>query len=63
MADPPYAPPMPTEMAHRQAQPDALTMAGLLHWMERAAPRDFRVCRSVAEIRAARRAFFDKPNT
>jgi len=53
MADPPYALPMPPEMTHAQAQPDALTMAGLLHWMERAAPEDFRVCRSVAEIRAA----------
>jgi len=52
MADPPYALPMPPEMTHPQAQPDALAMAGLLHWMERAAPDDFRVCRSVAEIRA-----------
>lgn len=53
MAAPPYALPMPPEMTHPQAQPDALAMAGLLHWMERAAPDDFRVCRSVAEIRAA----------
>jgi membrane dipeptidase len=56
MADPPYALPMPPEMTHAQAQPDALTMAGLLHWMERAAPGDFRVCRSVPEIRAAMEA-------
>jgi membrane dipeptidase len=53
MADPPYALPMPPEMTHPQAQPDALAMAGLLHWMERSAPNDFRVCRSVAGIRAA----------
>jgi membrane dipeptidase len=56
MADPPYALPMPPEMTHTQAQPDAMTMAGLLHWMERAAPQDFRVCRSVPEIRAAMEA-------
>lgn len=53
MAHPPYALPMPPEMTHPQAQPDALAMAGLLHWMERAAPDDFRVCRSVGDIRAA----------
>jgi membrane dipeptidase len=53
MADPPYALPMASEMTHAEAQPDALTMAGLMHWMERAAPGDFRVCRSAAEIRAA----------
>jgi membrane dipeptidase len=53
MADPPYDLPMPPAMTHAQAQPDALTMAGLLHWMARAAPNDFRLCRSVADIRAA----------
>ncbi|MDG4647819.1 dipeptidase [Roseibacterium sp. SDUM158017] len=53
MAVPPYDLPMPPPMTHVQAQPEALAMAGLLHWMERAAPGDFRVCRSVAEIRAA----------
>ena len=53
MADPPYALPMPPEMDHATAQPMALTMAGLMHWMARAAPSDFRVCRSVPEIRAA----------
>jgi membrane dipeptidase len=56
MADSPYALPMPPEMTHAQAQPDALAMAGLLHWMARAAPRDFRVCRSVPDIRAAMEA-------
>jgi len=56
MADPPYALPMPPQMTHGQAQPDALAMAGLLHWMARAAPGDFRLCRSTAEIRAAMQA-------
>ncbi|MCC5969553.1 MAG: dipeptidase [Pararhodobacter sp.] len=53
MAKTPYALPMPPAMTHIEAQPDALTMAGLLHWMERAAPGEFRVCRSVPDIRAA----------
>ncbi|AHM02797.1 Microsomal dipeptidase [Roseibacterium elongatum DSM 19469] len=53
MANPPYDLPMPPAMDHRAAQPDALTMAGLLHWMDRAAPDDFRLCRSAAEIRSA----------
>lgn len=53
MANPPYAMPMPPLMDHGTAQPSALAMAGLLHWMERAAPDDFGVCRSVADIRAA----------
>lgn len=53
MANPPYAMPTPPQMTHSDAQPDALTMAGLLHWMERAAPNDFRVCRSANDIRAA----------
>lgn len=53
MADPPYDLPMPPEMDHATAQPTALAMAGLLQWMERSAPQDFRVCRSVPDIRAA----------
>ncbi len=53
MANPPYHMPSPPQMTHAEAQPDALAMAGLMHWMERAAPDDFSVCRSVAEIRAA----------
>lgn len=52
MANPPYDLPMPPLMTHDQAQPMALTMAGLLHWMARAAPDDFAVCRSAAELRA-----------
>ncbi|MEH6834176.1 MULTISPECIES: dipeptidase [Falsihalocynthiibacter] len=53
MANPPYELPMPPLMSHDQAQPMALTMAGLLHRMERAAPDDFKVCRTASEIRAA----------
>lgn len=53
MAQPPYALPMPPQMNHDAAQPVALAMAGLLHWMERAAPQDFALCRSGPEIRAA----------
>lgn len=53
MASPPYNLPMPPEMTHDQAQPMAITMAGLLHWMERAAPDDFKVCRSASEVRNA----------
>ncbi len=53
MADPPYALPTPPPMDHATAQPPALAMAGLLHWMARAAPNDFRVCRTVPEIRSA----------
>jgi membrane dipeptidase len=53
MADPPYAMPMPPPLDHAAAQAPALAMAGLLHWMERAAPGDFRVCRGAAEMRGA----------
>jgi len=53
MANPPYDLPMPPQMTHAEAQPMAMTMAGLLHWMERAAPDDFKVCRSASEVRAA----------
>lgn len=53
MANPPYDLPMPPLMTHEVAQPTALTMAGLLHWMERAAPQDFKVCRSAQDTRAA----------
>jgi membrane dipeptidase len=53
MANPPYELKMPPLMTHDQAQPMAMTMAGLLHWMERAAPGDFKVCRTAEEVRAA----------
>lgn len=53
MANPPFDIPSPPMMSHAQAQPDALAMAGLLHWMERAAPEDFRVCRTAADVTTA----------
>lgn len=53
MANPPYDLPQPPLMTHDFAQPTALTMAGLMHWMERSAPDDFNVCRSATEVRAA----------
>lgn len=53
MAEPPYALPLPPQMDHRTAQPVALEMAGLMHWMARAAPDDFALCHTVDEIRAA----------
>ncbi len=53
MAHPPYGLPLPPLMTHDAAQPVALAMAGLLHWMERAAPQDFKLCRSVPDLRAA----------
>lgn len=48
----PFEVPLPALMTPEMAQPVALAMAGLLHWMERAAPGDFTVCRSAAEVRA-----------
>lgn len=53
MARPPYAIPLPPQMDHVTAQPTALAMAGLLHWMERSAPDDFKVCRTADQIRVA----------
>lgn len=53
MANPPYELPLPPLMTHDSAQPMALTMAGLLHWMERSAPSDFKVCRTASQIRSA----------
>lgn len=53
MPDPPYQKPLPPLMDHVAAQPPALTMAGLLHWMDRASPNDFRLCRSAPDLRRA----------
>jgi len=53
MTNPPDGLPMPPLMSHSEAQPMAMTMAGLLHWMERAAPHDFKLCRTAAEVRDA----------
>ena len=52
-ADTPFDIPLPPQLPHEIAQPTALTLAGYLHWMERAAPEDFAVCRTPSEIRAA----------
>lgn len=52
MKQAPFEVPLPDLMTPEQAQPVALAMAGLLHWMERAAPEDFKVCRTAADIRA-----------
>jgi len=45
--------PLPAPLPHEQAQPVALTMAGLMQWMARSAPDDFAICRTAGEIRAA----------
>ncbi|MDB5505554.1 MAG: Microsomal dipeptidase [Devosia sp.] len=52
MKQAPFEVPLPDLMTPQTAQPVALAMAGLLHWMERAAPDDFTVCRSAAAVRA-----------
>ena len=52
MKQAPFEVPLPDRMPPEVAQPVALAMAGLLHWMERAAPDDFAVCRSAAAVRA-----------
>jgi membrane dipeptidase len=51
MKEAPFEVPLPELMTVEGAQPAALAMAGHLHWMERAAPDDFAVCRSAAEVR------------
>jgi membrane dipeptidase len=45
--------PLPPLMDHVAAQPTALAMAGILHWMARAAPHDFRSAARQPIIRAA----------
>ena len=52
MKQAPFEVPLPAPVPLDQAQPVALAMAGLLHWMARAAPDDFAVCRSAAEVRS-----------
>jgi membrane dipeptidase len=52
MKQAPFEVPLPDLMTPEVAQPVALAMAGLLHWMERTAPDDFAVCRSAAAVRA-----------
>jgi len=53
MKEAPFEVPLPDLMTAEMAQPVALAMAGHLHWMERAAPDDFTVCRSPSAVRAA----------
>lgn len=52
MKQAPFEVPLPAPVSLELAQPVALAMAGHLHWMERAAPNDFKVCRTAAETRA-----------
>ena len=52
MAHPPYCVPLPDMIDHQSAQPVALAMVGHLKWMERVADGQFRICRTVAELRA-----------
>jgi membrane dipeptidase len=52
-ADPPYEIPLPPLMRHDQAQPVALQMAGMMHWMARTAPNEFALCRSAGDVRRA----------
>ena len=53
MDAPPYDLPLPAPLGLAEAQAVALQVAGTLHWMARESGGDFRLCRSVAEIRAA----------
>ena len=56
MDNPPYEVELPAMIPLEVAQPIALSMAGHLLWMERASQGAFRLCRTVAEIEAARAA-------
>lgn len=51
MKQAPFEVPLPGMMTPEMAQPVALAMAGHLHWMERAAPKDFVLCRSARAVR------------
>jgi len=52
MKQAPFEVPLPALILPEASQPIALQMAGHLHWMERAAPNAFKVCRTAAELRA-----------
>ena len=54
MDNPPYALPLPPPVPLTVAQPMALAMAGHLLWLERASEGALRLCRTAAEIEAAR---------
>lgn len=51
MRNPPYCLPLPEEIPFAEALPVAMKMVGHLLWLERQG--DLRICRSVADIRAA----------
>ncbi|MEO8243733.1 MAG: dipeptidase [bacterium] len=51
MENPPYVLPLPDLIKDAEALPVAMAMAGHLLWMERAAQGQFKVVRTVAEIR------------
>lgn len=51
MENPPFCLPFGDLIDHKTAQPVALAMAGHLRWMERAAPGQFKVCTTVADLR------------
>ncbi|MEL6206513.1 MAG: dipeptidase [Pseudomonadota bacterium] len=53
MAEPPYDLPFPPDCALAAARDVALAQAGLMLWMERAAPHDFAVCKTADEARVA----------
>ncbi len=53
METPPYALPLPAMLDLGPSQAFAMSMAGHLMAMERAAPQDFRICRSGAEVTEA----------
>ena len=51
MENPPYWLPLPDLIDHHQAQPIAQSMAEHLLWMEEAAPNDFKVVRTLSELK------------
>ncbi len=51
MEHPPYAVPLPAMIDAKDAQPIALSMAGHLLWMERAAKGAFQICHNLTDIR------------
>jgi len=52
MDSPPYALPLPDLIGHEAAQPVAHAMAAHLLWMERSSAGAFKVCRTLAEVKA-----------
>lgn len=51
MENPPFRLPLPDLIDHKAAMPVALSMAGHLAWMERAAQGQFKVCTTAAALR------------